>query len=425
MTMAKKLPLLAPSIHTFEVNGTYTDCEAKHTVFMAIQKMVSAEKYYRVPYHGSSKKGYSYKRKDGGLTITLADYPDFKKRYITLSGVNLARIAGDPSRLILTDLSPEGLAMQEQAFLDELEQLGLLEIEDSVKWKMHRLDITQDFYVKCDPSLMVKIIRYAGSVDPYRKGHALHYNRHNEIRSCKFEKTWYDFALYDKHQQLLNCEKESYPISPDDLERSKNLVRYEIQLKLPSLKEFEHDKLESSKLRFRNHALFHYFDKISDDIPLFLYRYAVDYFGKHSWYNVPTALKAVQMSNLDDDTKELVRAYIEAQDEPELTDKIIHLKECCHLRIAQHIGCFVICHYALFPLNIRACFSIRCFIDNKQCARFFPSFTINQIIQIVGNRCFVSKFRIDLAHIMSHPLTNRFCHTSSSLHHTVNFALST
>ncbi len=25
--------------------------------------------------------------------------------------------------------------MQEQAFLDELEQLGLLEIEDSVKWK--------------------------------------------------------------------------------------------------------------------------------------------------------------------------------------------------------------------------------------------------------------------------------------------------
>ena len=108
MTIAKKLPLLAPSIHTFEANGTYTDCEAKRTVFMAIQKMVSAEKYYRVPYHGSSKKGYSYKRKDGGLTITLTEYPDFRKRYITLSGVNLARIAGDPSRLSLTDLSPEG-----------------------------------------------------------------------------------------------------------------------------------------------------------------------------------------------------------------------------------------------------------------------------------------------------------------------------
>lgn len=142
--------------------------------------------------------------------------------------------------------------------------------------------------------------------------------------AVNLKKTWYDFALYDKHQQLLNCEKESYPISPDDLERSKNLVRYEIQLKRPSLKEFEHDKLESksSKFQFGNHALFHYFDKISDDIPLFLYRYAVDYFGKHSWYNVPTALKAVQISNLDDDTKELVSAYIEAQDEPEPTDKI-------------------------------------------------------------------------------------------------------
>ena len=116
MTMAKKLPLLAPSIHTFEVNGTYTDCEAKRTVFMAIQKMVSAGKYYRIPYHGSSKKGYSYKRKDGGLTITLADYPDFKKRYITLSGVNLARIAGDPSRLSLlihekSSLAPPGQSL--------------------------------------------------------------------------------------------------------------------------------------------------------------------------------------------------------------------------------------------------------------------------------------------------------------------------
>lgn len=63
MTVAKKLPLLAPSIHTFEVNGTYTDCEAKRTVFMAIQKMVSDEKYYRIPYHGSSKKATLIKEK--------------------------------------------------------------------------------------------------------------------------------------------------------------------------------------------------------------------------------------------------------------------------------------------------------------------------------------------------------------------------
>ena len=155
----------------------------------------------------------------------------------------------------------------------------------------------------------------------------------------------------------MNCEKENYPISPDDLERSKNLVRYEIQLKRPSLKEFEHDKLESksSKFRFENHALFHYFDKISDDIPLFLYRYAVDYFGKHSWYNVPTALKAVQMSNLDDDTKELVAAYIEAQDEPELTDKIHHKKKIAKALEKLEINDVII------PCRI---------LNDRQCGRF-------------------------------------------------------
>lgn len=153
----------------------------------------------------------------------------------------------------------------------------------------------------------------------------------------------------------MNCEKESYPISPDDLERSKNLVRYEILLKRPSLKEFEHDKLESSKLRFRNHALFRYFEEISDDIPLFLYRYAVDYFGKHSWYNVPTALKAVQMSNLDDDTKELVAAYIEAQDEPELTDKIHHKKKIAKALEKLEINDVII------PYRI---------LNDRQCGRF-------------------------------------------------------
>ena len=105
---------------------------------------------------------------------------------------------------------------------------------------MSRLDITQDFYVKSDPSLIVKIIRYAGDVDPQGKGHEKHHDQHNEIRSCKFEKTGYDFTLYDKHQQLLNCAKKK-TVSSDDLEHSKNLVRYEIQLKRPYLKEFERE----------------------------------------------------------------------------------------------------------------------------------------------------------------------------------------
>lgn len=354
MTMAKKLPILIPSIHTFEIKGKYTDYESKRIVFKAIQKMVSKGKYYWVPYTGSSPKGYSYKRKDGGLTITLADYPDFKKRYITLSGVNLARIAGEPSRLSLTNLSPELLAMQEQAFLDELEQLGLLEIEDSVEWKMHRLYITQDFYVKCDSSLIIKIIRYAGSVDPYKKGRERHYDQHNEIRSCKFEKTGYDFTLYDKHQQLLNRAKK-HPISSDDLERSKNLVRYEIQLKRPYLKEFEHNKLDSSRLRFKNHALFHYFYEIRDDIPLLLYRYAVETFDSFPWHNVTSALKAVQESNLDEDTKELVNEYIEPQNEPDTAGKIHHKKKIAKAMAKLEINDVII------PCRI---------LNDRQCGRF-------------------------------------------------------
>lgn len=91
--------------------------------------------------------------------------------------------------------------MQEQALLNELKQLGLLEIENSVKWKIHRLDITQDFYVKCDPSLIVKIIRYAGSVDPHRKGRALHYNQHNEMNNAE---PAYGIALYALNPSPLN-----------------------------------------------------------------------------------------------------------------------------------------------------------------------------------------------------------------------------
>ena len=113
--------------------------------------------------------------------------------------------------------------------------------------------------------------------------------------------------------------------------------------------------MESSKLRFENHSLFRYFEEISDDIPLFLYRYAVDYFGKHSWYNVPTALKAVQTSNLDDDTKELVSAYIEAQDEPELTDKIHHKKKIAKALKKLEINDVII------PCRI---------LNDRQCSRF-------------------------------------------------------
>lgn len=79
------------------------------------------------------------------------------------------------------------------------------------------------------------------------------------------------------------------------------------------------------------------------------------FFGKHSWYNVPTALKAVQTSNLDDDTKELVAAYIAAQDEPELTDKIHHKKKIAKALEKLEINDVII------PCRI---------LNDRQCGRF-------------------------------------------------------
>ena len=58
---------------------------------------------------------------------------------------------------------------------------------------------------------------------------------------------------------------------------------------------------------------------------------------------------------LDDDTKELVSAYIEAQDEPELTDKIHHKK-----KIAK----------ALEKLEINGVIVPCRILNDRQCGRF-------------------------------------------------------
>ena len=191
MTMAKKLPILSPSIHTFEMVGEYSDYESKSHIFESIRQLVNEGKYRR-KHH---KKYYVYNRTGGGLKIKLSSYPKHGKYYITLSGVNLARIAGEPSRLTLTELSPRGLACQEEIFLKELENLGILGVEKFITWKMKRVDITQDFYVKSDPTLLMKVVRHAGKVEPYRKGHEDHHNQHNEMRSCTFRRDAYDFEL--------------------------------------------------------------------------------------------------------------------------------------------------------------------------------------------------------------------------------------
>lgn len=315
MTMAKKRPVLYPSIHTFEMSGRYMDYEVKNQLFGSIKNLVSEGKYYQIHYNDIPKNYYIYKRIGGGLEITLSSFPKYKKNYITLSGINLARIAGEQSRLALTDLSPRGLACQEEIFLAELESLGILDVEDSIVWKMKRIDITQDFYVKADPTLPMKVVRYAGKVKPHGKGREEHHDQHNEIRSCTFIKEKYNFELYDKHKQLSAEEEKGYAIRSEDIAASKNLIRYEIQLKRPYLKKFEHKNLDDMEISLKDHALFDYFEELGKVIPALLYKCAYRMFGANPWYHASGALERLEESNLDKKTKKLVRAYIEALNE--------------------------------------------------------------------------------------------------------------
>lgn len=319
MTKAKKLPVLSPSIHTFEMVGEYSDYESNSRIFESIKKLVNEEKYRQIHYNGATENCYTYKRIGGGLKIKLSSYPKHGKYYITLSGVNLARIAGEPSRLALTELSPRGLACQEEIFLEELKNLGILGVEKFITWKMKRVDITQDFYVKSDPTLIMKVVRHAGKVEPYRKGHEDHHDQHNEMRSCTFRRDAYDFELYDKHEQLSAEEEKGYPIRSEDIAASKNLVRYEIQLKRKYLKDFESENLDGMGVKLKNHALLCYFEKLGKAMPAILYQCAYEMFGAHPWYHASGALEQLNESDLDKETQKLLRSYIEAAnkaDEP-------------------------------------------------------------------------------------------------------------
>ena len=137
------------------------------------------------------------------------------------------------------------------------------------------------------------------------------------MRSCTFIKEKYNFELYDKHKQLSAEEEKGYAIRSEDIAASKNLVRYEIQLKRPYLKKFEHKNLDDMEISLKDHALFDYFTELKTVIPVLLYKCAYKMFGAHPWYHASGALERLKESNLDKSTKELVRAYIEVANHPD------------------------------------------------------------------------------------------------------------
>ena len=320
MTMAKKLPIFYPSIHTFELHGKYHSYAIMTDLFERIKELIAEGKYHRTKNKKKKdkqriekQKRYCYTKKGGGLKVELNKSTGHGDWQIILSGINLARIAGNPSRLALADLSPDGFNYQMQHFFMELEQLGLLNWEGRIEWILYRADVTQDFYVKCDPVLPIKLARYAGEAMPYGKGTEKHYDKHNEMRSGRFEKEEYDFEIYDKHKALLTDIRNGCPVSEGDLEESRNLIRCEIQLKRKFLLEFEKQTFQiengqDRKLELQDipYALW----KLGERAPGILYDKTEKLFGTDPWYHAQSALKVLESSNLDESTTALVKNYI-------------------------------------------------------------------------------------------------------------------
>lgn len=324
MTMAKKLPVLDPSIHTFEIHGTYHRLPIMVKLHERMKELIKERKYYPAnrkkmrndKSEGNQPKSYCYTRNGGGLRVELGQQTEYGDWHIILSGINLARIAGNTSRLALVDLSPEGFNYQIERFFKELEQLGFLEYEYEIDWILCRVDVTQDFYVKSDPVLPIKLVRYSGESKPHGKGKENHYTKHNEKRSARFEKEEYDFEIYDKHQALLSDVRKGLYVPEEDVERSKNLVRFEIQLKRKYLLKVERKFLgfdaAGIPIRPKIQDIPFVLVQIWKMAPGILYNRAKDLFGDDPWYYADIALKKVKESNLNDSTRELVEQYIKS-----------------------------------------------------------------------------------------------------------------
>lgn len=321
MTMAKKLPVLDPSIHTFEIHGTYHRLPIMVNLFERMKELVKERKYYPANKKKPKKqnKSYCYTRNGGGLRVELGQRTEHGDWHIILSGINLARIAGNTSRLALVELSPAGFNYQIECFFMELEQLGFLEYEHEIDWILWRIDVTQDFYVKCDPALPIKLVRYSGEAMPYGKGQENHYDLHNEKRSARFEKEEYNFEIYDKHQALLSDVRKGFYVPEKDVEQSKNLVRFEIQLKRKYLLKVEKRFLGFDaneipiKPRLREIPfLLVQIWKIASGI---LYNRTEELFGNDPWYYANIALEKTKESYLSDSTKELLVLYIKSVNE--------------------------------------------------------------------------------------------------------------
>lgn len=170
MTKAKELPKSEPSIHTFAITGTFASSTLKERIYNKLKKLAESGEY-------EWKGTRSFSQKRTGLRVNLKPC-DFGYS-LTVSRINLERISNGNSLLDKIKFDPVSLSCYEIALERELRRMAVPLNDGSILWTMSRVDITQDFYVKSDPSLYIRVLRYN---DPSYGKHVVkpsHYIKHN------------------------------------------------------------------------------------------------------------------------------------------------------------------------------------------------------------------------------------------------------
>lgn len=291
MTKPKRLPVFQPGIHTFVITGYFLHPKIKNRIYRSLHTAVESGKYYQSNKH-------QYKRNHGGLVINLKQMPESShwKYAVELSEINLTTLSCNFSRLALTEFSLNTLAAFEENFHSILNnELKLSFCDPDIVWKITRIDITQDFFVKSDPSLTVRILRYAGAYGLSQKRFEQHhFVAHNEKHSANWSSPSCDFSVYSKGAELKNRSKH-YSVSEEDLIAGKNRVRFEVRLKRSYLRRMEQNNPSMKDAALDDYWLSRYFLFLGKYCSSIFYRVAKE-FGTENWYRAEGAAALLRLA---------------------------------------------------------------------------------------------------------------------------------
>lgn len=309
MTKAKELPKSEPSIHTFAITGTFASSTLKERIYNKLKKLAESGEY-------EWKGTRSFSQKRTGLRVNLKPC-DFGYS-LTVSRINLERISNGNSLLDKIKFDPVSLSCYEIALERELRRMAVPLNDGSILWTMSRVDITQDFYVKSDPSLYIRVLRYN---DPSYGKHVVkpsHYIKHNEKHSAKWKlKQVFDVTVYDKQAELKNVAKRHGNVLPQDIDKAQNCLRYEVQMERKFLRDVVEPRMRYSKWLggWKYNWVTDYFIKLRKLIPATMQEIAMEMFGKYPWVSCKEAEKRISVlyryGNIGDEELKLMQDYFD------------------------------------------------------------------------------------------------------------------